>query len=106
MIVIEKDGKKMIVPKSSYKEYFKHYGWKANGEKEQEMNMSYQMPSMGMNEEDEDMEENEKDFSYLKDKPIDEMTGEEVKEFAKMKGISIKDKKKKEVIEELKKLEK
>lgn len=105
MVVIKKNGKEMIVPKSSYKEYFKHYGWEAEDEKEQEVSMSSQMPSMGMNEEDEDME-NEKDFSYLNDKPIDEMTGEEVKEFAKMKGISIKDKKKKEVIEELKKLEK
>lgn len=109
MVKIYKDDKSMTVARSVYEEIFKMDGWRLKKESKKsefkDKKDGIALPSMDSNTEDEDEdddetedEDDEEEFSYLHEKPVAEMTGDEVKVYAKMLDIDISGKSKAEVV--------
>lgn len=109
MVKIYKGDKSMTVARSAYEEIFKMDGWKLKKESKKsefkDKKDGTALPSMDSRTEDEDegddeteYEDDEEEFSYLHEKPVAEMTGDEVKVYAKMLDIDISGKSKAEVV--------
>lgn len=109
MVKIYKGDKSMTVARSAYEEIFKMDGWKLKKESKKsefkDKKDGTALPSMDSHTEDEDEdddetedEDDEEEFSYLHEKPVAEMTGDEVKVYAKMLDIDISGKSKAEVV--------
>lgn len=111
MVKIYKGDKSMTVARSAYEEIFKMDGWRLKKEfkksEHKDKNISAALPSMDSHDDEEDEDESddetededdEEEFSYLHEKPVAEMTGDEVKVYAKMLDIDISGKSKAEVV--------
>lgn len=107
MVKIYKGDKSMTVARSAYEEIFKMDGWRLKKESKKsefkDKKDGTALPSMDSHNEDEgddetEDEDDEEEFSYLHEKPVAEMTGDEVKVYAKMLDIDISGKSKAEVV--------
>lgn len=118
MVKIYKGDKSMTVARSAYEEIFKMDGWrlkKETSKKEAPKKEDHKTPEdendhedgdnddEDENDEEEEDGQDEDDYSYLHDKPVAEMTGEEIKIYAKMLGIEIGNKSKAEVVKQIEK---